>query len=56
MRHEANSGIFRSLLGVLKVKGAEAKHMAALSHRRSHQHSSHLELAGKQDYNKRQGM
>lgn len=54
MRLEANSGIFRSLLCVPEVTGADTKHIAALSRCGSQQHSiSHFELAGKKDYNKK---
>lgn len=39
MRLEANSGIFRSLLCVPKVRAADTKHIAALSHHGSQKHS-----------------
>lgn len=52
MRLEANSGIFRSLLCVPKVRGADTKHIAAFSHGRSQKHSvSYLGLGRKGDYN-----
>lgn len=48
MRLEANSGIFRSPLGVPKVRGADRKHIAALSHHGSQSPPSAISgLAGK---------
>ena len=48
VRLEANSGIFRSLLCVPEVRGADRKHIAALSRCRGQKHSfSHLELGRK---------
>jgi hypothetical protein len=40
MRLEANSEIFRNLCCVPEVRGADMKHIAALSHHRSQKHSS----------------
>lgn len=52
---EANSGIFRSLLCVPKVRAADTKHIAAVSHRRRQKRSfGHLGFGRKKDYSKKQ--